>query len=84
MRKLSDALVDDIAAGILVLRERDGVDISTGQALERARNIVAGLLGNYQIQAVDPVPGDRLAAQAWAVQAALEPRNESERTGGDE
>lgn len=78
------ALVADVAAGILVLRERDGVDISTGQALERARNIVAGLLGNYQIQAVDPVPVDRLAAQAWAVQAALEPRNDRERTETDD
>lgn len=81
---LIDALVADVTAGILVLRTRDGVAVTTGQAMERARNIVAGLMGNYEIQAVESVPRNRLQAQAWAVRAALEPRNESERTERDE
>jgi hypothetical protein len=78
-RALIDALVSDITDGILVLKSRDGVALTTGQALERARNIVAGLMGNYDIQAVRPTPKTRLTAQAWAVQAALEPTDESER-----
>jgi hypothetical protein len=76
---LLEDLVADITDGILVLRERDGVAMTTGQAMERARNIVAGLMGNYEIQAVVSTPRSRLTAQAWAVQAALEPRDEDER-----
>lgn len=41
-------LLADVAAGIRVLRTY-GVEITEEQVLERARNIVMGLLGNYQI-----------------------------------
>lgn len=47
-------LLEDVAAGIRVLQTRDGVGLSDEQILERARNIVTGLIGNYQIQALDP------------------------------
>jgi hypothetical protein len=42
-------LLQDIAAGIRVLQSRDGVPLSDEQILERARNIVTGLIGNYRI-----------------------------------
>jgi len=32
---------------------RDGVELSDEQIIERARNIVTGLLGNYQIRSLD-------------------------------
>jgi hypothetical protein len=47
------SLLQDIAEGIRVLRTRDGIDLSNEQILERARNIVTGLLGNYRIRALD-------------------------------
>jgi hypothetical protein len=56
-------LLDDVAAGIRVLRTRDGVELSDTQVIERARNIVAGLIGNYRIQSLDP----RTARTARAV-----------------
>lgn len=46
-------LLQDIAEGIRVLQTRDGVLLSNEQILERARNIVTGLLGNYRIRALD-------------------------------
>ena len=46
-------LLQDIAEGIRVLQTRDGVDVSEEQILERARNIVTGLLGNYKIRSLD-------------------------------
>ena len=46
-------LLQDIADGIRVLQTRDGVEVSEDQILERARNIVTGLLGNYKIRALD-------------------------------
>jgi len=51
------ALLQDVAAGIRVLRTRDGLDITDEQILERARNIVTGLVGNYRIASLDPVTG---------------------------
>jgi hypothetical protein len=47
-------LLQDIAEGIRVLQTRDGVDVSNEQILERARNIVTGLLGNYRIRSLEP------------------------------
>jgi hypothetical protein len=47
-------LLQDVAAGIRVLRTRDGVPLSDDQVLERARNIVTGLIGNYRINSLDP------------------------------
>jgi len=46
-------LLQDIAEGIRVLQTRDGVDVTNEQILERARNIVTGLLGNYRIRSLD-------------------------------
>ena len=46
-------LTADIAAGIRVLRDRDGVPVTEEQVMERARNIVTGLLGNYRIESED-------------------------------
>jgi len=46
-------LLQDVAEGIRVLQTRDGVELSNEQILERARNIVTGLLGNYRIRALD-------------------------------
>jgi hypothetical protein len=53
-------LLRDVAAGIRVLQVRDGIVLSESQILERARNIVMGLVGNYRIEALDRVPGGRL------------------------
>ena len=47
-------LLQDVAEGIRVLQTRDGVDLTDEQILERARNIVTGLLGNYRIRSIDP------------------------------
>jgi hypothetical protein len=46
-------LVEDVADGIRVLQTRDGIKLSEDQIVERARNIVAGLIGNYSIQSLD-------------------------------
>jgi hypothetical protein len=43
-------LLHDVAEGIRVLQTRDGIELTEQQILERARNIVAGLVGNYRIQ----------------------------------
>jgi len=47
------SLLQDVAEGIRVLQTRDGVDLTNAQILERARNIVTGLLGNYRIRALE-------------------------------
>jgi hypothetical protein len=47
-------LLQDVAEGIRVLQTRDGIDLTNEQILERARNIVTGLLGNYRIRSIDP------------------------------
>jgi hypothetical protein len=46
-------LLQDVAEGIRVLQTRDGIELSDEQILERARNIVTGLLGNYRIRSLD-------------------------------
>jgi len=46
-------LLQDVADGIRVLQTRDGVLLSNEQILERARNIVTGLLGNYRIRSLE-------------------------------
>ena len=46
-------LLRDVSAGIRVLQTRDGMDLSDAQITERARNIVAGLIGNYRIESLD-------------------------------
>ena len=47
-------LLQDVAQGIRVLQSRDGIELSDDQILKRARNIVAGLVGNYRIVSLDP------------------------------
>ena len=46
-------LLADVAAGIRVLATRDGIALTEKQVIERARNIVAGLMGNYRILSFD-------------------------------
>lgn len=53
---LIDELITDVRDGILVLAVRDKLPITVEKATERARNIVAGLICNYQI---DPAPEGR-------------------------
>jgi hypothetical protein len=49
-------LVEDVAEGIRVLQTRDGVKVTEEQILDRARNIVAGLIGNYRFETLDALP----------------------------
>jgi hypothetical protein len=46
-------LVEDVADGIRVLQTRDGIKLTEEQIVERARNIVAGLIGNYSFQSLE-------------------------------
>jgi len=46
-------LLQDVADGIRVLQTRDGIELSDEQIIERARNIVTGLLGNYRIRSIE-------------------------------
>ena len=77
-------LLQDVAEGIRVLQTRDGVDLSDEQILERARNIVTGLLGNYRIRSIDDArePADHPDAGAMhqmdlldQIEARAEARN---------
>lgn len=56
-------LLVDVSNGIRVLQSRDGILLSESQILERARNIVMGLVGNYRIESLDldGPANDRLA-----------------------
>jgi hypothetical protein len=66
-------LLQDVASGIRVLQSRDGVVLSDEQILERARNIVAGLVGNYRIVSLDPAaPRPNRATEQLDLLAALE------------
>jgi hypothetical protein len=47
------SLLVDVSAGIRVLQSRDGIELSESQILERARNIVMGLVGNYRIESLE-------------------------------
>jgi len=49
------SLMVDVSAGLRVLRTRDGVPLTEEAIAERARNIVAGLVGNYRIERLDGV-----------------------------
>jgi hypothetical protein len=63
-------LLRDVTAGIRVLQTRDGLDLSDAQITERARNIVAGLIGNYRIESLE-VSGSR-ATRAEAAEVTDE------------
>jgi hypothetical protein len=59
-------MVEDVADGIRVLATRDGIKLSEDQIVERARNIVAGLIGNYAFQSLDarePAAGSSTATK---------------------
>src|SRR6187549_4299400 len=77
------SLLQDIAEGIRVLQTRDGVDVSNEQILERARNIVTGLLGNYRIRALDAraVRVGRLPLSQMDLLDQLERRAEARNNG---
>ncbi|HTB57014.1 MAG TPA: hypothetical protein VLC06_04030 [Polyangia bacterium] len=75
-------LLQDIAEGIRVLRTRDSVDLSDEQILERARNIVTGLLGNYRIRSIDPrEPREPEAAHQMDLLDQIEARAEARNNG---
>ena len=59
-------LLQDVAEGIRVLQTRDGIELTDEQILERARNIVTGLLGNYRIRSIESREGARDAAREGA------------------
>ena len=76
-------LLKDVADGIRVLQTRDGIEVSDEQILERARNIVTGLIGNYSIRSLD---GPELRAATRSVDqmdllAKLEERAEARNNG---
>jgi hypothetical protein len=69
-------LIRDVSAGIRVLASRDGVALSESLILERARNIVMGLIGNYRIETLDEsaearLRGDSLPAAPFAEPAMI-------------
>ena len=76
-------LLQDIAEGIRVLQTRDGVDLSNEQILERARNIVTGLLGNYRIRSIETrdIPVARLPLSQMDLLDQLERRAEARNNG---
>jgi hypothetical protein len=76
-------LLQDIAEGIRVLQTRDGVDLTNEQILERARNIVTGLLGNYRIRSLEPreVRVGRLPLSQMDLLDQLERRAEARNNG---
>ena len=76
-------LLQDIAEGIRVLQTRDGVDLTNEQILERARNIVTGLLGNYRIRSLDSreVRVGRLPLSQMYLLDQLERRAEARNNG---
>ena len=57
-------LLRDVTAGIRVLQTRDGVGLTEAQINERARNIVAGLIGNYRIESLEVAGGAAAGAGA--------------------
>ena len=75
-------LLQDVADGIRVLLTRDGIPLSDDQIEERARNIVAGLLGNYRITSLEvrePKPSGSLTQMDLLEQ--LERRAEARNNG---
>ena len=77
-------LLQDIAEGIRVLQTRDGVDLTNEQILERARNIVTGLLGNYRIRALgarDSIRSARMPISQMDLLDQLERRAEARNNG---
>jgi hypothetical protein len=46
-------LITDLSAGICVLRDRDGIVLSDDLIRERAANLAAAVLGNYEVRSLD-------------------------------
>ena len=46
---LAEKLVDEVRQGLEVFVIRDGVPLTPDQILERSKNVVAGILGNYVV-----------------------------------
>jgi hypothetical protein len=57
MARIVESLLADVYQGLQVIRER-GVVVSDEVLMDRARNIVAGLIGNYHIEPARPVVRD--------------------------
>ncbi|HXU02835.1 MAG TPA: hypothetical protein VN903_17840 [Polyangia bacterium] len=76
-------LLQDIAEGIRVLQTRDGIDLTNEQILERARNIVTGLLGNYRIRSLEAreIRANRLPFSQMDLLDQIEQRAEARNNG---
>jgi hypothetical protein len=75
-------LLQDVAEGIRVLQTRDGIQLTDEQILERARNIVTGLLGNYRIRSIDPqLPREPRPVQQIDFLDQIEARAEARNNG---
>jgi hypothetical protein len=73
-------LLVDVSEGIRVLQSRDGILLSEGQILERARNIVMGLVGNYRIESLEGEPDGVANSNATRAPAAA-PRHVDAKVG---
>lgn len=70
---LLDRLVVDVRDGIMVLAYRDGLSVTIEMATERARNIVAGQVGNYQIRPLAADEAPLVTAQSEARDRMMSP-----------
>jgi hypothetical protein len=52
-KQLARMLIDDLCAGIRVLRDRGGIALSDYLIRERAANLAAAVLGNYEVRSLD-------------------------------
>ena len=51
--ELTRKLINDLSAGLRVLRDRDGLVLSDDLIGERAANLAAAVLGNYEVRSLD-------------------------------
>ena len=74
-RSTIDALVADVAAGVAMLREPHvaGVALTDEQVMDRARNIVGGLLGNYTFAPLPAAEAPLVTAQSEARDGMMSP-----------
>ena len=74
-RSTIDALVADVAEGIAHLREPHvaGVALTDEQIMDRARNIVGGLLGSYSIERLPDAEAPLVTAQSEARDRMMSP-----------
>ncbi len=74
-------LLQDVADGIRVLQTRDGIELSDEQIIERARNIVTGLLGNYRIRSIEARPNRPAPSVQMDLLDQIEARAEARNNG---